>query len=154
MDEPMFQKLHAIQLEAVKVIELFIRSNRSPDLTVGAKIEEFSLSSEHSAYDPKSKTIRVWSTVEIGMGEKPETPFSMKIRIIGFFRVDDEKFNIEHIDHWAKKNAPIILYPFIREHAFALSARCGFEPIMLPLLQLPTLIPKRKPATKKKNADT
>jgi len=138
------RKLHAIQLESVKVIELFIKSNQPPDPSVEAEKTEFSFSSSHSPYDSDRKRIRVISGVEIGKGEKPNTPFSMRIRLIGFFVVDDKQFDVSNIDHWADKNAPLILYPFLREHAFALSARCGFRPVLLPLFQVPTLVPARK----------
>jgi preprotein translocase subunit SecB len=37
------------------------------------------------------------------------------------------------------KNAPAILFPFLREQAYALSIRCGFPPFILPLIQLPSI---------------
>jgi preprotein translocase subunit SecB len=145
-----FQRLHDIRLNDVKVLELFVRSNERPTPTVGAKPEQFSFHSEHSPYDLERKSIRVWTTAEIGMGKSPATPFSMRIQIIGFFSVDEEKFDIGLLDHWAERNAPMILYPFVREHAYALSARCGFQPVILPLMVLPTLVPKKKAASSQK----
>ena len=138
------RKLHAIQLDSVKVIELFIRSNHRPEHTTQADTAQFSLTSSHSPYDPEKKELRVIAGVEIGMGKKPTTPFSMKIQLMGFFTIDDSKFDLSQLDDWADRNAPLILYPFLREHSFALSARCGFNPVLLPLMQVPTLIPKPK----------
>jgi preprotein translocase subunit SecB len=150
-EQPTFKRLHAIQLSSVKVVELFIKSNRPPDASIEAEGGDFNFSSAHSSYDPESKIIRVTVAIEIGMEDKPKTPFSMKIRLVGFFKVDEDKFNITHIGHWAEHNAPMILFPYIREHAFALSARCGFRPVLLPLLEVPTLISKaRKSVSKKK----
>lgn len=137
-------KLHAIQLESVKVIELFIKSNQRPETSIEVDSANFSMSSSASPYDNERKEIRVITSIEIGMEEKPETPFSMRIRLIGNFRVDDTNFDTKLLPHWARNNAPMILYPFLREHAFALSSRCGFSPVLLPLLVVPTLTPKAK----------
>jgi preprotein translocase subunit SecB len=136
------RKLHAIQLDSVRVIELFIRSNQRPEHTTQTDTAQLTLTSSHSPHDPEKKELRVIVGVEIGMGRKPATPFSMKIQLIGFFAMDDSKFDLSQLDDWADRNAPLIVYPFLREHAFALSARCGFSPVILPLVQVPTLIPK------------
>ncbi|MDR3566760.1 MAG: protein-export chaperone SecB [Syntrophobacteraceae bacterium] len=153
MPKKIFQSLHDIQLKEVKVVELFIKSKQRPVQTVGVASAQFSISAEHGEYDAKNKSIHVLTTAEAGMDDITETPYSIRVRIVGFFSVDDEKFDSQNIDHWAKNNAPAILYPFLREHVYALTARCGFEPAILPLVVLPTLVPKKKTAaTAKKTA--
>jgi preprotein translocase subunit SecB len=155
MAKRMTRKLHAIQLESIKVIELFIRSNQAPDPNIEPQHSDFSLSNSHNPYDADAKRIRVISSVEIGMAKQPTTPYSMRVSLVGFFRVDDQEFDVAHIDDWADKNAPLILYPFLREHVFALSARCGFRPVLLPLQVVPTLIPKpRKKPTPSVESDS
>ena len=76
--------------------------------------------------------------MEVGMEENTETPFSMKIELRGEFRINEREFPIDKIDDWARKNAPLILLPYLREQAFSLTARCGFKPLVLPLFVVPT----------------
>jgi preprotein translocase subunit SecB len=147
MPKKIFQRLHDIQLKEVKVVELFIKSKRRPAQTVGVAPAQFSINSEHGDYDADTKIVHVLITAEAGMDDKTETPYAMRVGIVGFFSVNDDKFDKENIDHWAKNNAPAILYPFVREHVYALTARCGFEPAILPLVVLPTLVAKKKTAT-------
>lgn len=135
-------KKHAIQIENVFVKELYIVANRPPSEQEGVDGGEFKLSVGHSEYDPEAKRIGVSVKIEVGLAdveeEKTKLPFSMRIEIVGHFNVDEESFPIEHITHWARSNAPFILLPYLREHAYSLSARCGFKPMLLPLLEIPT----------------
>lgn len=133
-----YSKLHGIQLTSVNVVELFIRTNMIADGDA-AEEPDLSLKSGHGEYDEENKTIQVGLQLEYGMEEEPKTPYSMRIELFGDFEVDEERFDKEHIGHWAKRNAPLILFPFLREHAYAIAIRCGFEPLILPLLQVPTL---------------
>jgi len=146
-------KFHPIQIVDFGVKELFIRSYRSPDVTVGAKIEECSIRTAARPYDSKGKTIAVSLILESGVdADKRKVPYAMKIEILGIFGVDESRFPVEHISDWATNNAPLILYPYLREHAFGLSSRCGFKPLVLPLLEVPTFkIEKPKPTRKKKS---
>ncbi len=41
----------------------------------------------------------------------------------------------------------MILQPYLREHVFALTARAGFQPLILPLIEVPTLVQKQKEIT-------
>ncbi len=126
---------HPIQLRALKVLELFIKviseQENLPD------IEKFSLFHGHSEYDDKEKVIAVKIGVEIGK-EVEDTPFELKVEILGVFNVDDEKFPIKFIHSWAEQNAPLILYPYLREQVFGLTSRAGFGGVLLPLFQVPT----------------
>lgn len=130
--------LHPIQLISLNIEELSIRVKKHPqsaDLTSGS--EGFKLRTGHSEYDEKNHIIQVGVKLEIGGKEEKEAPFDIKIVISGVFKVDETKFAKAHIDDWANRNAPIILYPYLREQAFALTARCGFPGIILPLLEVP-----------------
>lgn len=131
--------LHAIQLISLNIEELFIKVNKHPqsaDLTSGS--EEFNLRSGHSEYDEKEHIIQVGIKLEIKAKEGQETPFDMRVVIGGVFKVDETKFAKTDIDDWANRNAPFVLYPYLREQAFALTVRCGFPGIILPLLEIPT----------------
>jgi preprotein translocase subunit SecB len=127
---------HPIQLRALKVLELSIKviseHKQLPD------IEKFSLFHGHSGYDDEEKVIAVKIGVEIGR-EIEDTPFELRVEILGGFNVDEEKFPLKFIHNWAEQNAPLILYPYLREQVFSLTSRAGFEGILLPLFQIPTV---------------
>ncbi len=96
----------------------------------------FSLYHGHSEFNHEDKDITIKIGIEID--EKQEnSPFILKAELIGVFYVDDSQFPIEHIDSWAKKNAPLILYPYLREHVYSLTSRAGFDGVLLPLLEIP-----------------
>lgn len=146
--------LHPIQLISLNVEELSIKVKKHPqsaDLTSGS--EEFNLRTGHSEYDEKNHMIQVGIKLEIKGKEGQEPPFEMMAVISGVFKVDETKFAKTHIEDWANRNAPIILYPYLREQAYALTIRCGFPGIILPLLTVPTFkieTPKKVPKVKAK----
>jgi len=131
-------KHHPIQLLSINVRELYIRVNYEPKDFEKEKQQPISLYTEHNPYDEKNHTIKVSLRLDYGMEDKPKTPFSMRIDLFGEFIIDESKFSKEHIDDWAKKNAQFILFPYLREHAYSLSIRCGLPPAMLPLTEVPT----------------
>jgi preprotein translocase subunit SecB len=131
--------LHPIQLISLNVIELYIKVNQSPEPSdLNLEEKDFSLRTGRSDYDKENHIIQVGVRLEIGEEDDQKSPFTLKVILGGVFKVDETKFSKEHIDDWAKRNAPIILYPYLREQAFALTARCGFPGIILPLLEVPT----------------
>ncbi len=145
-----YQKLHPIQLSWLNVVELYIKANQQPDPSVEYDDRSFSMSVGHGEYDQKDKLIRISLKLEIGMDSKADEsnyPFSLRISVQAEFSVKEEQFPVNQIYDWAKRNAPFILYPYIREEAFGLTARCGFRPILLPLLEVPTLAERKKGST-------
>lgn len=147
MANSVLERVHAIQLEAVETRELFIRLNGpvldSDQLELIYK-KEVQLRSAFSPFDENEKQINVGLQLSLGMEEDTSLPVSMRVEIIGAFKVNTEEFPVDQIDSWAKKNAPLILYPFVREQSFGLTTRCGLPQIILPLLQVPTLNKKRE----------
>lgn len=134
-----FSKLHPIQLVSLDVLELYIKVIQpisSGDLKL--REEDFTIKTGHSIYNKEAHTIAVKMEIEIGEEEGKKTPFTLRVIIGGVFKVDETKFQIVHIEDWAKRNAPIILYPYLREHVFALTVRCGYPGLILPLLTVPT----------------
>lgn len=132
--------LHAIQLVAFKVLELYIKVNQpleSADLKLDE--EDFSIHTGHSKYNEENHTIAVKMEIEIGEEESQKSPLTLRVNIGGVFEVDETKFPIIHIEDWAKRNAPIILYPYLREQVFALTVRCGYPGLILPLVTVPTI---------------
>jgi len=133
--------VYPIQANFVAVRELYIKSHVPPNQRVKANPENFIMKTAHSAYDEASHLIEIGVIIEYGIETKPDEviPYSLRAHIMGQFKVDETKFKKEKIDLWARINAPYILYPYLREHVFALTARGGFDPVLLPLVELPTI---------------
>ncbi len=139
-------KSHPIQLIGLHVKELHIKANEAPDITVGVESEEgglCSISVGHGEFVAEDSTISVALKLEIGeTDQEPAPPFSMKIELMATFKVDVTRFDIQYITDFARRNAPYIMMPYLREHAFALSGKCGFRPIILPLTEVPVSKPQ------------
>lgn len=135
-------KAHPIHLTSVAIKELCIKSNQVPDINIGLDDGgKFDLLVGHSEYDKDNKSIVVSLALEIGQKEEEtKVPFSMRIEIVGHFKVDESNFPVEHILHWAKNNAPFVLMPYLREQAYSLSSKGGYRPILLPLTEVSTFI--------------
>ena len=132
-----YLRVHPIQLSSLNVLELFIRVNELVENEMDIKKGEVSILHGHSEYDPENHTVQVGLKLEVGMTDEPKTPFSMKVDLTGNFKVDEERFDLKNVDDWAKRNAHVILYPYLREHAYALAVRCGLPPVILPLIEVP-----------------
>jgi len=139
-DQQALAKPHPIQLISVNVKELYIKPNVSPDISVGvAEGNVCSISVGHSEYNTENHTIVTFIKLEIGEeGKESNTPFNLKIELVATFEVDETRFAVEHLTDFARWNAPFIMMPYLREHAFSLSSKCGFKPIILPLTEVPT----------------
>ncbi len=137
-------KLHAIRLLKVNVVELSIRSNVPPDESLGINEIDIPFKVGHSEFDEKSRQIDVAVGIHINDEESDsdeaisEPPFFLNVAVHGEFHIGEE-FPDEHITDWARRNAPLILMPFVREHVYALTVRSGFKPLILPLFEVPTL---------------
>ena len=147
-------KLHAIQLLSVNIVELFIRVNESPD-EPHEKIDlSFSLGYSHGPYDEENKTIQTSVRLKYGMDDEQKTPFSMRVELFGEFKIDESQFPKKYIDDWAKRNAPYILMPYLREQIYALTTRCGFQKLILPLFEVPTFKIEKPSVTESENKES
>jgi len=136
--------LHAIQLKSLDIQELHF--SVVENTSKGREIEEsmFQFITKHSAYDSDSESIGVKLEVRLGYEDAPSAeleplPFKLKVAVAGLFKVDQKRFNLEYIEDWASKNAPLILYPYVRENVNSLATRCGFYGLLLPLFEVPTI---------------
>lgn len=130
---------HAIQLKHIGVKELYIRANVPPSQSVDTSSIEYGLFNAYSEYFSESHMIRAGVKLEAGIAEsEEELPFAIRVEIYGDFFVDESRFDVNLIEKWADGNAPFILYPYLREHVFALTARSGFPPVLLDLVEVPT----------------
>jgi len=133
---------HPIQLRAINIGELHIRLNGAPDRSYSPSGEQFQLTPSWTEYDSEDKTVGVRVKIDIGDLEtdsgESTAPFDLTVEVTGIFEVDDTRFDTKHVAHWAKHNAPMILYPYARENVYSLTTRSGFTGVILPLLVVPT----------------
>ncbi|MDA3902457.1 MAG: protein-export chaperone SecB [Desulfuromusa sp.] len=135
---------HPIQLNNIFVRELHIVANNPPDEEVGVAGDKIAFLTGHTEYDQEDQEISVSAKIECGFEEENDQPYSIRIAIVGSFHVDEDKFDVKDLEDWARRNAPLILFPYLREHAYALTSRCGFKPLILPLMEVPTFRKPRK----------
>lgn len=132
--------LHAIQLTSVEVEDLTIQVLDRYKFKDGNYEKDFSYTIYYTEFDKEESRIRV--KVELKIEPKDDTidrPFKLRVGVAGDFVVDQQRFPAELIDQFVKGNAPIILLPYVREHAFSLTQRAGFDAIILPLVEVPTI---------------
>lgn len=145
-------QLHPAQLKTLQVLKLGIEVHK-PELALHEDFElgEFSIENGRSEFDPESSTINVRMRIRAGRyaidedapsakdEEFREQPVSFVVEVGGIFNVDISTFPQDKVHHWAETNAPLILYPYVREQVYGLSSRVGIKQIILPLLEVPTI---------------
>lgn len=129
-------KKHPIQLNHIKVIELSLKSNLRNQQDELPDSGEFELYHGHSAFDSNDREVAVKLGVVIESSAENNSPFDMKVELLGIFSVS-EAFEVKHVESWAQTNGPLIIYPYLREHAYSLTSRAGFEGVILPLFEIP-----------------
>lgn len=130
-------KKHPIELQNLKVLQLSLIVNGEKNQEELPKSGSFRLYHGCSDYNIDSKEIGVKIGIKID-SESDCSPFDLQVEIIGGFEVNPEKFDVKYVEDWAAKNAPLILYPYLREHVHSLTNRAGFEGLLLPLFEIPT----------------
>ncbi|MDD1956475.1 protein-export chaperone SecB [Pseudomonas sp. 8209] len=128
---------HPIQLVDVTVEELYFKKRGSSESEKQER--DFSLTVSRSDYDKSEKmfSVKLDMEVEPDVEDKLKS-FEMRLSIAGHFKVDEDAFPTDKIYNFAERNAPIILIPYIREHAYSLTVRAGVEPLIFPLVQVPS----------------
>ncbi|HGE8285718.1 protein-export chaperone SecB [Serratia bockelmannii] len=144
-------RAHAVQLRSLQVLKLSIevhdvKTAHSADYQAG----NYAMEAGHSDFDTATSTIHVSMRVRAGRfavdednseadnEEYEKQPVSIWVEVGGVFIVDTEEFPVEQIPHWAEFNAPLIIYPYVREQVYGLSTRVGIKPLLLPLLEIPS----------------
>lgn len=126
---------HPIQIEAVRVLELALNL-KDPEKALSASDLPFKFSTGHTKFDPDQKAISVGVIGEIGTSDD-DTPFHVKVHLIGVFSVNTDVFPLDKVEDWAQNNAPLLLLPFLREHIYGLCNRAGLKEVFVPLLVIP-----------------
>jgi preprotein translocase subunit SecB len=129
---------HPIQIESVDVVELYIKMNEPAYKDLVVNLNQMSFTVARTEYDIENKVIMVGLICELEDTEEISLPFNLRVELFGIFSVNEEKFDIPNINDWAERNAPFILYPYLREQIYSLTMRCGISPINIPLVEVPT----------------
>lgn len=130
-------RLHPLQLGSLLVMELHAKMKPGHDIETPIEPSNFLLSSGRAKYDESEHSIAVKIAATIGYDDE-NVPFEMRVELVGVFVVDEKRFPLVHLDHWAETNAPLVLYPYLREHVYSLTGRLGVMPVLLPLFEIPT----------------
>lgn len=145
MDEKSKYKVHPIQLIDVKVLklnfELFATEDVSAESSKGP--ETFRFQHTHSTIDEDEKRFAVkvralLDDTSADSDNESDTKWKMEIELVGLFEYQShEDFSIDRLEAFAERNAPLILYPYLREHVYSCAIRADVERPMLPLFQVP-----------------
>ncbi|UFN71097.1 hypothetical protein LN249_19840 [Vibrio alginolyticus] len=132
--------LHAIQIDTINFLKTNIE--RNPNGSKGDN--NFAMQCARTEFDSTDNTVGVKVSAFIGYDEDglplPEAEFWMEIVVEGIFEVDTERFPIDKINVWAQQNAPLILYPYVREAGYSLTSRILKDSTaILPLLTVSTV---------------
>lgn len=140
---------YPVKLRGLCVRELWINTFIFPTINLPEHAQPLLIGSAPGKYEEENKTRRVTLLAKLGEEIDPDrvtdhikaggAPFALRVRLVGEFQFDESRFPMEKIDQWSEQNAPIILFPYMREQIFSLTARSGFRPLILPLVQVPTI---------------
>lgn len=131
---------HPIQIDRIDIIALSAKLVGSGKTSNDGEDENhFVLKVAHSEFLKDQKQIVVMVSCDLFHRDNKEKPgYEISASVSGLFNVDVERFPVQFVEDWAEKNAPLVLYPMLREHIYNLSSRCGIQKIILPLLEVPT----------------
>lgn len=139
--------VHPVQLQWVTARELFIKLSRPLGRDYQLPAADVRIESAASTYDAANQTVQVSLQALVGGAEGEPVPPSealpvrLKVLLVGHFKVNEALFPPDQLEEWSAVGAPMTLYPYLREEVSALTARCGITPLVLPLLQVPTIQP-------------
>lgn len=67
-------------------------------------------------------------------------PFSLEIEIVGFFKFETT-LESEEAERLLKVNGTAILFPYLRSIVSSLTADSGFQPLILPVMNIHKMLP-------------
>lgn len=132
---------YPVQPTFVAVREIHFVSNRPPKSEDRIDQNQVKIGQRVSAFDEITKRVQITLVAEYGFEPEqqgPKTPFSVRVVMTGEFAIADS-FPRDKIALWANKNAAFAIFPYLREKLHSVTIQGGYPPILLPLLQIPTL---------------
>lgn len=140
-EQPPSVALYPIQTTFITVREIHFVSHRPP--SPSDKIEQSTISITQSAtpFNEATRRVQVTLIAEFGPGSEPSPnppPFTVKVAMTGEF-VIEPSFPADKINLWVTLNAAFVIYPYLRERLHYITSQGGYPPILLPLMQIPTI---------------
>jgi preprotein translocase subunit SecB len=134
-------QLYPIQTTFIAVREIHFVSHRPP--SPDDKIEQTSISITQSAtpFNEATRRVQVTLAADFGTSAEPKPnppPFTVRVAMTGEF-VIDPSFPADKINLWVTLNAAFVIYPYLRERLYYITSQGGYPPILLPLMQIPTI---------------
>tara|TARA_A200000159_G_scaffold35751_1_gene32173 strand:- start:8192 stop:8653 length:462 start_codon:yes stop_codon:yes gene_type:complete len=135
-------KYHPIQMVDIDVLEITYKrkeqdSNLELDDDGTPEENHFRFFHAHSKLNDETQTFAVKvKAVVSSSSDEMVIPYTIIAEIQGTFEVQ-ESFPLAGVEVFAERNAPLILYPYLREQVFGLASRAGVEQPILPLFEVP-----------------
>jgi preprotein translocase subunit SecB len=132
---------YPVQPTFIAVREIHFVAHRPPSPADRIEQSKIKISQSVSPFDEERKLIQVTLKAEFGFDKEAavlKPPFSLKIEMTGEFSIEDS-FPRDKIQLWASVNAGFIIFPYLRERLYYITSQGGFPPILLPLIQIPTI---------------
>ncbi|MEM8103182.1 protein-export chaperone SecB [Morganella morganii] len=141
-------KTHPIQIASIHVGKLYINVNNPMAFEDDAESysNNFDLEVAVSDFDDVDRLIHVRLRAKIGIinGEgsdefidDKESPINLMVELRGALEVNTEAFPMDKLEHFSMYNAPLLIYPYLREHVMGLTTRAGLRGLILPLFEVP-----------------
>ncbi len=128
---------HPIQLASMDVIGMSFERVSEEELET-EDLESFNFYHAYNDYDSEEKFFGIKVKAEVFSPKDSDDHYKIIVELAGLFKVDESKFNVDHIESFATQNAPLILYPYLREHVYGMAVRAGLDKPILPLFVVPT----------------
>jgi preprotein translocase subunit SecB len=132
--------LYAIQPTFFAVREIHFVSHRPPSANDRIDQSSVRVTEKVSPFNEETKRLQVSLEAKFGFEVEASAtppPFSVKVVITAEFAISDA-FPRDRVQEWAVVNAPFVIFPYLRERLYYITAQAGYPPILLPLLQIPT----------------
>jgi preprotein translocase subunit SecB len=132
---------YPIQPTFIVVREVHFISHRPPSKTDRIDQSTIRITQKSTSFNEEKRRLQITLTAEFNCDAEPSAegpPFSARVAITGEFSIG-ASFPSDKIQLWAAQNARFVLYPYLRERMHYISNQGGYPPIMLPLIQIPTI---------------
>jgi preprotein translocase subunit SecB len=135
------------------ILKLLFEEVTPPEESAGLNDEEFRSDVRLGLnLRPDEKWGQVFLTLELHPLRK-ERPCHVEVAAVGLFTMAEGKFNLEQFEKFCIRQAPVIMWPYVREAAYRASFDARFGPVVVPLLNLqPVLLGWEREHAAKKDA--
>ena len=138
-DAPTTVASYPIQATFVTVREIHFVSHRPPSPKDHIDQSLITITLAATPLNPETRRLQVTLTAELGVTESPaQLPFSVKVAITAEFAIATT-FPEDKLHLWITQNSAFVIYPYLRERLHYITGQGGYPPILLPLMQIPTI---------------